>query len=363
MNAEPRLAALRRHIADSEVDAILITLPANMRYLTGFEGVFDEGINAACLVTGDMARFYTDQRYAEAAEEAATGSPWIVRIQKESLYIELCEELREEGLDTLAVEGSIAYGRFKFISQQFGGRVSAVDGWVEELRQVKDTREVEAISAAAALADRAFDHIVEFMSVGRSEVDVALEIEMYLRRNGSEGVAFSAIVASGPNSARPHAVPGDRLLREGDLVVLDYGACVNGYCCDVTRTVAMGLADDRQRQVHTAVLAANEAARAGIRAGMPGHEADAIARTSLGKSGLEEYFTHGLGHGVGLAVHEAPAVNAHNRDALRAGSVVTVEPGVYFPSWGGVRIEDLVVVEAGGTRLLSHATRDLIEIR
>ena len=363
MNAEPRLAAMRRRLADAEVEAVLITVPANMRYLTGFEGVFDSGINAACLVTADMARFYTDTRYSEAAQEAASGSPWVVRVQKESLYIELCAELQAEGLHTLAIESSVAYGRFKFVSQQFSGRVIAIDGWVEELRQVKDNREIEAISSAAALADEAFEHIVAYMCAGKTEIEVALELEMYLRRNGSEGVAFDAIAAGGPNGARPHSVPTDRMLREGDLVVLDYGACIDGYCCDITRTIAIGTADDRQRQVHAAVVGANEAARAAIRAGMPACDADALARDALARSGLAEHFTHGLGHGVGLSVHESPAVNAHNREPLRAGAVVTVEPGVYVPGWGGVRIEDLVVVEPGGTRLLSHAPRDLIEIR
>jgi Xaa-Pro aminopeptidase len=362
VNVDRRIAALRRRLADDEAGAALITLPVNMRYLTGFDGVFDEGIAAVCLVTGEVARFYTDFRYGEAARAAAKGSAWAVHLQRESMYIELCEALRDEGITTLALESSVPYGRFKFISEQFVGRVVVVDQWVEELRQIKEAAEIETIGRAAAITDAAFDHILGFVKPGMREVEIAVELEGWMRTNGAEDIAFASIVASGENSARPHATVTTREVRDGDLLKLDFGARVDGYCSDLTRTIVVGHASQKQREMYEAVLAANEAALAGARAGMAGRDIDAIARESLERAGLAEHFGHGLGHGVGLAVHELPSLSARFRDPVRAGSVVTIEPGVYVPGFGGVRIEDLVVMEDGGARLLSHAPKHLIEL-
>jgi Xaa-Pro aminopeptidase len=362
VNTEQRLTALRRRIVDEEVGAFLVTQGANMRYLTGFDRVFDDGINAACLVTPEYARFYTDFRYREAAEAAASGTPWAVRIQRDSIYIELCGELREEGIDALVMESSAPYGRFKFISEQFEGRVQVVERWVEESRMVKEPAEVEAISRAAALADRAFEHVLGVIEPGLREIDVALELEFFMRRNGSEGIAFDPIVASGPNTVRPHAGVTDRVIGHGELLTMDFGARVDGYCSDLTRTVVVGTADDRQREVYEAVLAASETALADLRPGMSGSDIDRIARDVLDARGFGKQFGHGLGHGVGLVVHELPSVGPHGRDAVRVGSVITIEPGVYLPGFGGVRIEDLVLVQEDGARVLSHAPKGLIEV-
>lgn len=362
MNAERRLAAFRRRLTGEEGGASLVTLPDNMRYLTGFEGVFDEGIAAAVLVTADVARFYTDFRYAEAAKAAAAGTPWAVHIQKESMYVEICEELRAEGVTALTIEDSVPYGRFKFISENFIGHVLVVEHMVEDLRQVKETAEIEAIERAAALTDSAFDHILGQIRPGMREVDIAVELEGFMRRNGSQGLAFDSIVAGGPNSARPHAGVTDRAVGEGEFLKLDFGARVDGYCSDMTRTVVVGKATTEHRRIYEAVLEANEAAIAGARAGMAGREIDAIARDLLTAKGFGENFGHGLGHGVGLAVHELPSVGRSSRAAVRSGSVITIEPGVYLPGFGGVRIEDLVVVEDGGVRLLSHSPKELIQV-
>lgn len=363
MNAEHRIAALRRRLADEELDAVIITGASNMAYLTGFEHVIDYGINAACLVTLEVSRFYTDFRYQDAAEAAAVGTPWVVRIQKESLYIELCQELREAGFTRVALEASVPYGRFKFISEQFGGRVEAVSQWVEEIRQVKEAHEVERIAAAAELGDRAFEHILGHIAEGVTEREVALELEFFMRRNGSDGVAFDPIVASGPNSARPHAQVSDRVVGAGEFVKLDFGARIDGYCSDMTRTVVVGHASDRHREIYNAALEANEIGLAAVRPGLPACDIDRAAREALAARGFGgEFFGHSLGHGVGLDVHEIPSIGPLNRDSVRIGSVITIEPGVYVPGFGGVRIEDLVVVEEAGMRLLSHATKDLIEL-
>jgi Xaa-Pro aminopeptidase len=269
MNAEHRISALRRRLAAEGLDAVVIAGVSNMRYLTGFESVIDNGINAACLVTSDISRFYTDFRYQEAAEAASSGTPWVVRIQKESLYVEMCDELRAEGVDKLAIEASVPYGRFKFVSEKFGGKVAPVNQWVEEIRQVKESHEIERIAAAAALGDRAFEHILGFVKPGVTERDIALELEFFMRRAGSEGVSFAPIVASGPNSARPHATVSDRAVAAGDFVKLDFGARIGGYCSDMTRTVVVGAASDRHRELYEAVLAANAAGLAAMRPGSP----------------------------------------------------------------------------------------------
>lgn len=363
MNAEHRIAALRRRLVDEGLDAVLVTGAANMTYLTGFEGVIDRGINAACLLTPEVTRFYTDFRYAEAAETAAVGTPWVVRVAKESLYVELCLELKDEGIESLAVESSVPYGRFKFISEQFVGRVDAVHRWVEEIRQVKEPHEIERIAAAAQLGDQAFTHILEFIRPGVTERDVALELEFFMRRNGSDGVAFDPIVASGPNSARPHAQVSDRVIGADEFVKLDFGARIGGYCSDMTRTVVVGRASDRHREIYEAAIEANAIGLKAVRPGLPACEIDAAARDALTARGFGgEYFGHGLGHGVGLDVHELPSIGTISRDSVRIGSVITIEPGVYVQGFGGVRIEDLVVVEETGCRLLTHSTKELLEL-
>jgi Xaa-Pro aminopeptidase len=362
MNAELRLAALRKKLSGETTPAILVTARSNMRYLTGFDGVIDEGINAACLVTADHARFYTDHRYIEAATQAAEGTPWEVRPQRENLYIEICDDLLADDTHSLLLESSAPYGRFMFISEQFRGAVRVVDHYIEELRAIKEPGEIERIAAAAAIADRGFEYICGFIAPGVTEATIALELEFFMRREGSEGMPFEPIVASGSNGARPHAIPGSRQVEAGDLIVLDFGARVGGYCSDMTRTVAVGSVSDEQRRLYDAVLAANEAGLAAVRSGMPCVEVDLPARDVLVAHGLGERFTHGLGHGVGLDVHELPTVGPRSTQSLRAGHVVTIEPGVYVEGFAGVRIEDLVVVEADGYRRLTSAPKDLIVI-
>ncbi len=362
MYAEPRLTALRRTMAADGIAAVLLTGVANMRYVTGFDDVFDEMINAACLVTPEVARFYTDDRYSEAARESASGTPWVVRVPPESLYIEACRELHEDGVTELALEASMPYGRFKFISEQFVGSVRIVDHLVEELRQIKEPAELERIEAAARLTDRAFDYVLGLVGPGMTEREIALELEFFMRRNGSDGIAFCPIVASGPNAAKPHAGVSDRVVGTGEFLKLDFGARIAGYCSDMTRTLVIGTATDRQRDIYSAVLEANRAGVAAVKSGVPGKDVDGVARRVLEARGFGENFTHGLGHGVGLDIHERPTLGRLSHDSLRTGAVVTIEPGVYIPGFGGVRIEDLVAVEETEGRVLSTAPRELIEI-
>jgi Xaa-Pro aminopeptidase len=363
MNADARVTALRRRIAAEEIEAALITRVENIVYLTGFEGVFDEMVRAALVVTAEFARVYVDPRYVEAVQGEAVGTTWDVRLEKESIFTELCRDLADDGISTLAMESSMPHARFLLVSGKFEGRVVAQDGWVEELRQVKEAVEVDACERAAALTDAAFDHILGVISPGMREIDVSLALEVHMRMNGSEGLAFSPIVASGPNSSKPHAGVTTRVIERGDLLTLDFGARVRGYCADFTRTLVVGQASDEQRRIYDAVLAANLAGIEAVAPGVKAADVDRAARDLLGGRGLAEQFGHGLGHGVGLAIHELPSLGSRSTDVLQAGCVVTVEPGVYVPGFGGVRIEDLLAVVEGGSRLLSHGPKALVELK
>lgn len=362
MNAVARLGRLRNRIVDEGLSAMIVSDPVNIAYITGFDGVFDSEDAHAAVVSASGAVLYTDSRYVEAARAAARGTDWQVKLVSANLYITLTEDAHAEGMSTLAIEESVPHGRFRFLSSRFDGNVEAVDQWVEDLRAVKDAEELERIAAAQQLTDAAFQHVLSLSVCGMTEHELALEIEYHMRKAGSEGVAFPAIVASGPNSALPHAHPTDRVIARGDLVVLDFGARVDGYCADMTRTVCIGAADERQREVYDAVRAANEAGTAAVKAGVPGQSVDAAARAVLESRGLGEAFGHGLGHGVGLEVHEAPGVGPRSSKSLPEGSVITIEPGAYLPGFGGVRIENLVVVESGGARVLTESATDLMEL-
>jgi len=359
---QQRLAVLRDRLGADRLDAFVVSDPVNVAYVTGFEGVFDTEDAHAAVITADTTVLYTDSRYSEAAMRAAQGSGWEVRVPRENLYITLSAELASSGIETIALESSVPQGRFRFVSEQFSGNVEAVDQWVEEVRQVKNADEILRVEAAQALTDRAFDHILGLVRVGASEWEIALELEVFMRKEGSEGVAFSPIVASGPNSALPHAKVTRRRMQAGDFVKMDFGARIDGYCADMTRTVVLGSPSDEQRAIYSAVLAANLAGIEAVRPGLPGNKIDAVARDVIVAAGFGERFGHGLGHGVGMEVHELPSVGPRGTKSVLEGSVITIEPGVYVPGLGGVRIEDLVVVESHGARVLTTSPKDLIEL-
>ncbi|PKQ16194.1 MAG: Xaa-Pro dipeptidase [Actinobacteria bacterium HGW-Actinobacteria-7] len=362
MLCDGRLSTLRSKLRDAQVDAFLVTHPVNVAYITGFEGVFDSEDAHAAVVSSDAAVLYTDSRYFDSALRASEGTPWQVVLAKRDLFVTVCEDLAQEGRSVLALETSVPYGRFKFISEQWGGNVAALDQLVERIRKVKEADELRRILAAQQLTDRTFDHILDWLRPGVTELEIALELEFFMRREGSEGVAFPPIVASGPNSAFPHARVTVRELTQGDFVKLDFGAVVEGYCADMTRTVVLGAASERQREIYRAVLDANLAGIAAIAPGVPGRSVDRVARSVIEDRGFGDRFGHGLGHGVGMQVHELPSMGPRGSESLLVGNVVTVEPGVYIPGFGGVRIEDLVVVEEHGARVLTGSAKELLEL-
>ena len=354
-----RLAALLEALTAAHVDALLVTSLANVRYLTGFSGS-----SALFLVSQREALLITDFRYqTQAAEEV--GDSARVLIEPQSLWAGLWQQLGQQpGIQVLGFESA------HLLHRDFQRLMEAGARWqwrptldlVEALRERKDADEVRLIERAANVAIRALERTLAEVRVGMTELQVAGVLERALRDEGSEGFPFPSIVASGARSALPHARATSAHVREGDLLLLDFGAEVEGYCADITRTVVVGRASEEQREIYDVVRRANEQASHSIRAGMTGRDADAIARGYIEQRGYGDLFGHGLGHGVGLEVHEAPRLSRTADGALAEGAVVTIEPGVYRPGWGGVRIEDDVVLDAAGPRILTKFTRELIEI-
>ena len=345
-------------LAERELDLLLVSHLVNVQWLTGFTG------SAAAAVVGpDTRRFLTDFRYLTQSEEQLDPS-W---------DREVVQDLLEAAAKGLPADGPVRLGfddDHMSVKQhaRLGGLVPAnvellpAGGLVEDLRMVKDAEEVERIRAAALLADAALEVVLGRGLAGRTEREVAFDLETELRRMGAERASFPSIVAFGAHGALPHAVPRDAEIPEGVLVTIDWGAQLDGYASDCTRTFATGELDPRDAEVYALVLEAQEAALAAVRAGAGGREVDAVARQIITAGGHGEHFGHGLGHGVGAEVHEGPRLSQRSEATLAAGNVVTVEPGVYVPGQLGVRIEDLVVVTEDGRDVLSGLGKELLTV-
>lgn len=359
LRAERRgaLGALLEH---EGLDGLIVTSLPNVRYLTGFSGTA-----GVALVLRDGVSFFTDFRYRSQADDEV-GDAARIEIVSTDVWSRVWEVVRAApALDTVGFEAHAVtvYQAGRFADAKLPCRLQPANELVERLRVRKHPTEVAAIRRAAALAGEALRATLESVRVGERELDVAARLESELRRRGSEWHPFPTIVASGPRSALPHARTSPRAIGPGDLLLLDFGAELDGYCADLTRTVVVGRrADERQRVVYDLVREAQLTARTGIRAGMTGRDADALARSPIEARGFGDAFGHSLGHGLGLEVHEGPRVSKGNANPLPAGAVVTIEPGVYIPGWGGVRIEDDVHLAADGPELLSDGVTDLIEL-
>jgi Xaa-Pro aminopeptidase len=355
-----RLDALVAAIEAAHLDGLLLTSLPNVRYLTGFSGT-----SALVFVgaRGDVL-FVTDFRYKTQAVDEV-GEFARVSIESQSLWTGLWQQLSQlQYVEVAGFESSHLLHRDFQRLLEAGGRWQwrpTVD-LVERLRERKDPDEVALIARAAEIAAAALARTLPQLRAGMTELQVAGVLEHALRDEGSEGFPFPTIVASGARAALPHARSSAKAVERGDLLLLDFGAEHGGYCADVTRTVVVGRADAAQREVYEIVRAANATASAGVRAGMRGREADALARDLIERSGRGDAFGHSLGHGLGLEVHEAPRLSKAAEDALPAGAVVTIEPGVYLPGWGGVRIEDDVHLTPAGPQLLTHIPRELLEV-
>ena len=350
---------LRSELPAEGLDGLLISRLSNVRYLSGFSGS-----SAYLLMMPERSVLFTDFRYQEQAS-GEVDAAIEVRISRNGLLEEVAAFLEERGLSgRLGFEPESVTVRDRYELGELCDRViwETSPTWVEAQRVRKDAREIEAISSAAEIGEAALEQVLSGVREGVTERTLAAELDYRLQLAGSDHPPFETIVAAGPRSALPHARPSDRQLRSGDLVLFDFGATVNGYCSDMTRTFVLGPAAAWQIEMHQAVAAAQQAARAVIAAGVAAREVDEAAREVLRSAGMGEHFGHGTGHGIGLEVHESPRIYRRSDDVLQAGSVVTVEPGVYLPGRGGVRIEDDVVVEEAGARTLTAYSRDLIEL-
>jgi len=370
-----RLDFVRRRLLELELEAIVVTALPNILYLTNFSGS-----SAIVVVTAERILFLTDSRYV-AAVGATRGTtyecPRMETIEVEGSYdARLAEVLAGQSSGQTAVRrigfeaAHLTVSRLTWLERAVEGRIALVPttGVVESARVVKDDYELTTLRTAGRLLSRVTREILRAVEAGQSERDLALDIDWRLRKAGFERTAFETIVASGPNAALPHARPTQRTLSEGDLVVLDFGGVYDSYCVDLTRTVSIGEASPRTRQVYAAVLNGHDQALAAVRPGASRFAIDEAARSVLEREGMGAAFGHGTGHGLGLEVHEDPRITRRRSDVdsrdeeLVAGMVFTIEPGAYFPGWGGVRIEDDVVVTPGGVELLTDAPTALLEI-
>lgn len=350
-----RIERLARVLADAELDGLLITRPSNRQYVTGFSGSA-----GTVLVTADGAWLFTDFRYEEQAAQQAPDVT-VVRISRD-LEQRVAEVLAKARVSRLGFESDHAvYDAVQSWRNEWAAELVPRKGLVEKLRAIKDDGELEAIARSVRITDQAFAEVLPVIRPGVTERAIARELSHAIAGLGGDGLAFDMIVASGPRGALPHGRASDRVIEHGDLVTIDVGTYVDGYASDMTRTVAVGAVDERQREIYQLVLSAQEAGVEAVRPGLTGAEVDRAARDIIVSAGYGEHFGHGLGHGVGLDVHEQPGLSPHAQETvLSPGMVVTVEPGIYIPGWGGVRIEDIVVVTEDGARVLTGTTKELL---
>ena len=350
-----RLTKLRQVLAEQRIDAFLISQPDNRRYLTGFTG--SAGL---LLITATRAVLATDFRYYEQVGREAPG--WELARITDNFQKLLPDLLASAEVRRLGFESQhVTVDQLATWTQAASGvEWVPLKDTVESVRMFKDEAEIEAMRRSVALTDEALAHALKVIRPGMTELEVAWLIESYMRTHGASRVAFDLIVAAGPNGALPHARPGERVIQPGDPIVFDLGCVVDGYCSDLTRTVCLGRPSDKYLAVFDIVLQAQRAAEAAIRPGLTGVQADAAARDLIAAAGYGDKFGHGLGHGVGLAVHEKPGAGRLSTDTLQAGMSLTVEPGIYLPGEFGVRIEDLVIIRDGGVEILSGAPKQAV---
>lgn len=352
-----RIARVREAMANLDIGALYLTNLTNVQWISGFTGS-----TAVVLLTQDRAVFATDSRYTE---QAASECPALEQFQLRGTAGEITGLIEQTGASRLGYEaGHMTCTGLASLRKNAPEAIelAATERVVEALRLIKDPDEVERIEAACGVVDRAFAHIQPYIRPGVSERDVMLELEWHMRREGGAEVGFDTIVASGPRSALPHGRASTRVMQAGDLVTLDFGARLDQYCSDITRTVVIGPPDDEQVRIYDTVVTAMNLAIQAIRPGLTGPEVDTVARDHIAAAGHGERFGHGLGHSLGMEVHDGPGLSQRSEVTLAPGMVMTVEPGIYIPGWGGVRVEQDVVVTPEGCRVLTHSPIELIAL-
>lgn len=361
MEGSSRISRVQAALEAQGIDALYVTHLPNVRYLCGFTG------SNGCLVVGRSgARFLTDGRYrTQSAEQVQEAEVEIYGLPDE-LDRGLRQAFADFGASSKAPKTVIGF-ESAHLTVTALDRLRAANGFefvgttqvVERLRMVKEPPELDRIREAARMADEGLAHVLERVTEGASERELALELEFYMRRQGADDVSFDLIVAAAERSALPHAHPSERQVEKGRYLLFDLGCIYDGYCSDLTRTVMVGDPDERHREIYGLVARAQQAGLDAVRPGCPAAEVDRAARQVIEEAGLGDAFGHGLGHGVGVEIHEAPTIRSTSSDVLEVGNVITIEPGVYIPGWGGVRIEDLVAVGPEGADVLSRSTKEL----
>jgi len=344
---------MRQKMHEEKIDAYVIIRPENGRYLSGFSGG-----EATLYITAEKAFLLTDFRYIE---QAKVQSPEFEVIKTGQDHFESLAEIGKQD-QRVGFEGDfVTYLNFGKLKNAFPeAELLSLPNLVSYLRSVKDQAEIETIRQAVRIADDAFSLVLKSIEIGQTEEEIGLDLEYSMRQAGASGGSFEFIVASGVRSALPHGTATSKTVHFGEFLTMDFGAIYQGYCSDITRTVFLGQPEEKHREVYEVVLAAQRAGIAAVAPGRTGKEVDAVARKIITDAGYGEYFGHGLGHSVGLAIHEGPNLNMREERMLEPGMVITVEPGIYIPDWGGVRIEDIVLVTKDGCEVLTQAPKEFI---
>ncbi|MFS1018803.1 M24 family metallopeptidase [Enterococcus casseliflavus] len=350
-----RVEKLREAMRKDSIDGFLITSPYNLRYLTNFTGT-----TGLAVITLDKAFFVTDFRYTEQAAAQAQG----FEIVKNSgpIFEEVATICQKEEINVLAFEESfVSFAEYSVLEDLIEeSSLAPVSGMIEALREVKDEEEIALIQQACHIADQGFEHILKMVRPGMTEIEVANQLDFFMRSLGATSVSFETIVASGLRSAMPHGVASEKVIEQGDLITLDFGCYYQGYVSDMTRTFAVGDPGDKLKEIYQIVLEAQEKVLAAAKPGMTGIKLDAIARDHIASFGYGDAFGHSTGHGIGLEIHEGPNVSFRADKAFVVGNVITDEPGIYLPGIGGVRIEDDLLITETGNKVLTHSPKELI---
>ena len=349
-----KIEKLRSSFSTYGIDGILITSPFNRRYISNFTGTA-----GVVLISADKAQFLTDFRYIEQATEQCQGFE-IIKMTG-PIPEAVAVQAKKLGIQKLGFEEDyLTYSSFKLYDKEIEAELVPISNLIEKLRLIKTDAEIKILKVAADIADAAFKHILDFISPGKTELEVSNELEFFMRRAGATSSSFDTIVASGHRSALPHGVASDKVIEAGDIVTMDYGCYYNGYVSDITRTVAVGEPDAKLKEIYEIVLEAQLRGMAGIKPGLTGKQADAITREYITEKGYGEYFGHSTGHGIGLEIHEGPGLSMKSDVILEPGMVVTCEPGIYIPGLGGVRIEDDTLITKDHNEAFTHSTKELI---
>ncbi|MGN0506843.1 MAG: M24 family metallopeptidase [Lachnospiraceae bacterium] len=346
-------------LEQKKLDAVLVSDGYNMRYLSGFTGA-----TGYLLITGNSRTLFTDSRYTTAAKAQAPDFTVVEVDSSRDYCAALNTVLEEEKIEVLGFESQhVRYSVYENLKERLHVKMLfPLKNELAALRKIKTAEEIDRMRHAEHIGDIAFEEVLHHIRPGVTEIEIAAKLEYIMKLNGAEKLSFETIVASGANTSKPHAEPGEKVIEKGDFVTMDFGCVYQGYCSDMTRTIVVGKADKKQKEIYSTVLKAQTAVLDMLKPGMRGKEYDKVARDIIYGAGYEGYFGHGLGHSVGLEIHENPRFSVIEEEIIQPGMIMTVEPGIYIPEFGGVRIEDMVVMTEDGYENLAYSKKELIEL-